>query len=202
MTTTTTETDPATDPETTETETQPGQGFLASLPAFRPRRQPPQAPYPAPDSSGDGGGIPTATATAAGQDDDRGGRARGTSTFTPASFKDRAKGYSAIAATLLRAAGGWLNGAVRMPETDAFLPDEDDEEAITPPLGRLAARRIKLGADAETMTELEDIAQAGLGMVVWLAKGIGAVYDARRERRRAQQGRAVHTDTGDGTEPR
>jgi hypothetical protein len=137
--------------------------------------------------------------TAAAADD--GGRGKAdTGTFTPASFKDRSKGYAAIATTMLRATGGWLNGVTRLPESEAFLPDDDDEATIAPPLGRLAARRIKLGTDPESLSDLEDLAQAGIGIVVWIAKGIGDTIEARRARKRIQADKAVHTDTGTGSE--
>jgi hypothetical protein len=169
-------------------------GLMAQLPTFgRPRRR----PQPSQDSPTSG---PEATATAAAADGAGVDAKPDTPTFTPASFRDRSKGYAAIATTLLRATGGWLNGAVRLPESEAFLPDDDDEATISPPLGRLAARRIKLGADPESLSDLEDIAQAGIGVVVWLAKGIGDVFDARRERKRIQADKAVHTDPGTGTE--
>jgi hypothetical protein len=72
----------------------------------------------------------------------------------------------------------------------AFVTDEDDEATIPPPLGRLAARRIPLGTLAENYTDLQDIGEAAVGLLAWLAKGITLSLSARRERGRASKGAA------------
>lgn len=115
--------------------------------------------------------------------------------------KDRAKSYAKIAATLFRAVGGILNtsaAASAGADTDAFLPDDDDLDVVPPPIGRLAARRIKFGADPEQLSDLEDIGMAAVGLLVWAAKGVSAIAEARRYRRRLEADKAVHADPGDG----
>lgn len=130
--------------------------------------------------------------------------ASGSSGQEPASiqalFKGRAKSYAKVAGTLFKAVGGLLNNAATPDgwESEAFLPDEDDEETVPPPLGRIAARRIKIGANPDQLTDLEDIGIAAVGLLVWAAKGIAAVAEARRERRKLEAGKAVYAESGDG----
>jgi hypothetical protein len=112
-------------------------------------------------------------------------------------FKQRAKSYAKIAETLLKAAGGLLN-AQAGTDSEAFLPDDDDTETIPPPIGRLMARRIKIGADPEQLTDIEDIGIAAVGLIMWAAKGLTLLWEERRDRRRAEAGRAVYSETGDG----
>lgn len=103
---------------------------------------------------------------------------------TPEFFKSRSKAYGAIAGAALKAAGGWLNRiAAAHVEDECFLPDDDDLADVPPPLGRLAARRLRLG-DVENLSDIEDVGMAVVGLVAWLAKGFSAAYDARREMRR------------------
>lgn len=126
------------------------------------------------------------------------GRApNGQPAFIPAFFKQRAKSYAKIAETLLTAAGGLLN-ARSGTDSDAFLPDDEDTETIPPPIGRLMARRIKIGADPEQLTDIEDIGIAAVGLVMWAAKGLTMLWEERRERRRLEAGRAVFDETGNG----
>jgi hypothetical protein len=125
------------------------------------------------------------------------GASAGQTTSIPAFFRQRAKSYAKIAETLLTAVGGLLNTRAG-EDCDAFLPDEEDRETIPPPIGRLAARRLKIGADPEQMNDLEDIGMAAVGLAVWAAKGLSALWEARRARRRLEDGKAVHNDTGDG----
>lgn len=162
---------------------------MASLPQFR-QLPPPPTPIddPPADSPPTPGGAPGG-AQAAGT--------AGTGISTPEFFKSRAKSYAKIAEALLAAAGGWLNMASGEPDSGAFLPDDDDEATIPPPLGRIAARRIKIG-DPGNLTDIEDIGMAAVGLGVWLAKGITAMLSARRERRRAAAGAVVHDESGNG----
>jgi len=97
------------------------------------------------------------------------------------------------------AAGGWLNRAAAGDDDDnlAFLPDEDDEKTIPPPLGRLAARRIKLGDGTENLSDLEDIGMAVVGLIAWLAKGSTELIQRRRERKRIEKGAAVYGENAD-----
>jgi hypothetical protein len=114
--------------------------------------------------------------------------------LTPPSFGKQAGAFTAIARALLIAAAGYLNMVTAVDEQDtAFLTDEDDERLIPPPLGRIAARRIKLGQLAENYTDLQDIGEAAVGLLAWLAKGITASLSARRERKRAEHGKTVAT---------
>lgn len=111
---------------------------------------------------------------------------RGTS--IPAFFKERSAAYAAIAGTLLDAVGGWLNSvSAAHDEDEAFLPDEDDRKMIPPPLGRLAARRVKIGG-SDDLRDVEDVGMALVGVAAWLAKGFAAALKARRELKRAQLG--------------
>lgn len=174
-TTTATE-DPGPDPDS-----------VADLPGFSPPRAPMPGPaYPDPP------GPQTAPAA------DGGAGSPSTGTSIPAFFKERSKTYAKIAEALLMAAGGWLNKASGEEDAEAFLPDDDDTETIPPPLGRLAARRVKIGADPAALTDLEDIGMAAVGIIAWLAKGVTAMLAARRERRRLEAGNAVHSETGEG----
>lgn len=175
---------------TTETDPPPGpDSDLADLPAFAPPPMPlpslrnPDAPPP---------GADPGEAAPAGDSKQQKASIQGF-------FKQRAKSYAKIAETLLKGVGGMLHAAADLGEdSDAFLPDEDDLETIPPPLGRLAARRIRIGADPDTLTDVEDIGMAAVGILVWLAKGVGGVLETRRIRRRAEQDRAVHREPGDG----
>ena len=157
---------------------------LASLPTYKPKTPLPSAanPDPLPQGAGQAAGSGSKEQTAS----------------IPAFFRQRSASYSKIAGTALRALGGYLNMLSGELHTDAFLPDDDDEATIPPPLGRLAARRVKIGTDPDQLNDVEDIAQAAIGTLVWLVKGATAVLDARRERRRAAADHALHTDRGDG----
>lgn len=185
---------PAAAPMSTTTETEEAQtppDSLASLPAFRPPRAlPPSAdnPDPAPQNLREHQG-------AAAADD---ARPKRDTASIQGFIKKRAESYAKIAGTLLKAVGGYLNAASGETDSEAFLPDDDDLADIPPPLGRLAARRIKLGADPDQMSDIEDIGMAAVGIGIWLVKGLSAMLDARRERRRAEKGKHVHTDSGDG----
>lgn len=179
-----------TEPATQYREADPDQdsrgGLLASLPGFGRRPPPPPNASSNPDQP-----IPAAESAAGGDSKDE-------PASIPAFFKQRSKSYAKIAETLLKAAGGWLN-AIGDEDSEAFLPDDDDVEMIPPPLGRLAARRLKLGADPDQLSDLEDLGMAAVGIGVWLAKGITARWEARRERRRLEASAAVHRESGDGT---
>lgn len=155
---------------------------LMDIPTFRPTTTAP----PVPDA------LDPDVTTASGPGSE-GGASPSPGTSIPAFFKQRSKSYAKIAEALLQAAGAWLNKASGEEDAGAFLPDEDDAETIPPPLGRLAARRIKLG-DPGNLTDLEDIGMAAIGISVWLAKGVTSALNARRERRRLLDGAAVHQD--------
>lgn len=164
---------------------------LASLPAFKtPRALPPSAdnPDPAPQNLRE-------HQVAAAADD---AKPKRDTASIQGFIKRRAESYAKIAGTLLKAVGGYLNAAAGEIDSEAFLPDDDDLADIPPPLGRLAARRIKLGTDPDQMSDIEDIGMAAVGIGIWLVKGLSAVLEARRERRRAEKGKHVHTDSGDG----
>jgi hypothetical protein len=164
---------------------------LASLPAFRPPRTlPPSAdnPDPAPQNLHEHQGAAAADSA----------KPKRETASIQGFIKKRAESYAKIAGTLLKAVGGYLNVASGETDSEAFLPDDDDLSDIPPPLGRLAARRFKLGADPEQMSDIEDIGMAAVGIGIWLVQGLSAVFEARRERRRAEKGKPVHTDSGDG----
>jgi hypothetical protein len=173
--------DPAPDPSPSDPDTP----ALASLPGYKTR------PAPLPGRGNPDPLPPDAVTGAASSSSEQKASIRAFS-------RERAKSYAKIAGTLMRALGGYLNTMSGEPESDAFIPDEDDDETIPPPLGRLAARRVKLGADPEQLSDVEDIAQAAIGTLVWLAKGATALFEARRARRRAEQDKALHSDRGDG----
>jgi len=112
-------------------------------------------------------------------------------------FKGRAKSYAKIAGTLFKAVGGLLNSAAAEAsgtDTDAWLPDEEDLDTVPPPLGRIAARRIKFGADPAQLSDVEDIGMAAVGLLMWAAKGVAAVAEARRQRRRLEADKAVYSE--------
>lgn len=165
---------------------------LADLPGFAPW-SPRNPPHPQTGDPLD----PDSTTTSAPADD---AAKADIPTSIPAFFRSRAKSYGAIAGALLQATGGWINGAVARADDigDAFLPDDDDVEAIAPPLGRIAARRIKVGSP-DNLTDVEDMFTAAIGITVWLAKGVTATLTARRARRAEQGGRAVYHDPEQGT---
>lgn len=186
---------------TPETTTDSPDSEMADPPMFGPPRAilpGPANPDPAPPTS-------TSTrATSPAAADEPGGRGAGggskdQTASIPGLFKQRSKSYAKVAETLLKAAGGWLHTSAGLgDDSEAFLPDEDDLDTIPPPLGRLAARRIKLGADPDELSDIEDIGIAAVGILVWLAKGFSGVLEARRARRRLEKGKAVHDETGDG----
>lgn len=129
------------------------------------------------------------------QDDEGAAAKAATGTSIPAFFKQRSASYAKIAGALLQAVGGWAN--MLSGAEEAFLPDDDDMETIPPPLGRLAARRVKVG-DPGNLTDIEDMGMAAIGIIAWAAKGAAAMLEARRERHRAEAGRAVHAEKGEG----
>lgn len=144
---------------------------------------------------------PESTTRPVGRDElaDNGGSGSWTSTSSiPDLFKSRAKSYAAIAKALMQAVGGWANRMSGEEDSGAFLPDADDLSDIPPPLGRLAARRIKFGADPSQLRDIEDIGMAAVGMLAWFAKGITATINARRERRRIEADKAVYMEEGNG----
>jgi hypothetical protein len=178
---------------TTGTEEQPPPpDSLASLPAFKPPRAIPPGPdNPDPAPAG-------MTTAAADEHQGAGGKGKQDTARIQGFIKRRAESYAKIAGVLLKAVGGYLNAASGEIESEAFLPDDDDLADIPPPLGRLAARRFKLGADPDQLSDIEDIGMAAVGIGVWFVKGFAALLEARREKKRAESGRAVHTDSGDG----
>ncbi len=139
-----------------------------------PGRRSPDQPSPAAGEDGAGSASPTLPPP------------------TPKWSKDKAAAYSAIARALLTALGGYANMLAAADEDDtAWLPDEEDQAAIPPPLGRLTARRIPLGDLAGNYTDLADIGEALVGLAAYIAKSVTATLNARRARRRSQ-GSAVH----------
>jgi hypothetical protein len=176
-----------TDPPTTEA----APSLLASLPKFgRPRLPYPSAANPDQDLPiGDEHQCDEPAAAAAARS------SSGTPTSIQAFFKQRAKSYQHIAETLFKAIGGLLNARTVDGEiSEAFLPDDDDLETVGPPLGRLAARRIKIGADPAQLTDVEDLGIAAVGLAAWLGKGITAALEARRARKRIEQDKAVYKE--------
>ena len=177
---------------TTETDLPQASSHLASLPGqWRTRN----LPDPDPD--------PETEAETSRPDDSPAAAAGSRSSTQPASiqafFKGRAKSYAKIAEVLFTAVGGALNAAAQreLADTAAWLPDEDDLETVPPPLGRIAARRLKVGADPSQLSDIEDIGMAAVGLIAWAAKGVSAVFAERRARRKAEQGKAVYNETGD-----
>lgn len=159
---------------------------LASPPGWAAVPSPPPSPMN-PDPSPSGQGAESGPA--------EGGASSGSAASTPASRRllaSRGKAYQAIARAGLMAAGGWLNKltAIEGIEDDSFLPDDEDLADIPPPLGRLAARRIKFG-DVENLSDIEDLGMALVGIAAWLAKGISSAWEIRRELRRAAADQAA-----------
>lgn len=168
--------------------------LMVPAPGWGPRRPVlPSTANPDPDPQQENR-APAAAAGASGSS--------GQSTASIRAFsRDRAKSYAKVAETLFRAVGGILNGSASKSagaDTDAFLPDDDDLDVVPPPLGRLAARRVKFGADPDQLNDLEDLGMVAVGLIAWAAKGVSAVFEARRLRRRLEADKTVHTDPGDG----
>lgn len=158
----------------------PGPEDLDDLPGWgpapepRPGRRAPDPPSPDHPSPADGGDAAPAVSAPR-------------RPLTPESFTKQAGAFTAIARALLIAVAGYLNMLAAADADDpAFLTDDDDEAVIPPPLGRLAARRIKLGQLAENYTDLQDIGEATVGILAWLAKGVTITLAARRDRKRAK----------------
>lgn len=130
-------------------------------------------------------------------------------TLTPAELSAAVKGkgraYAKIAKAALHAVGGLVNMRLAVDDDDkCFLPDEDDDDTIAPPLGRIAARKIRIGANADDLTDIEDIGIAVVGLVAWVLKGASEHLTARRERgpRGNRKGGPVFDGTGQqGGEP-
>lgn len=160
---------------------------LAALPGFSP-------PRALPPSMANPDEPPPATTTPPANGSGAGGSS-GSAASIQGFFKARAKSYAKIAETLLKAAGGLLNRAAAGPDNDeleAFLPDDDDLETIPPPLGRLAARRVKFGADPDQLSDVEDLGMLAVGVLAWLGKGVVAVIEARRTARAAAREKAIY----------
>lgn len=150
-----------------------------SLPGYQPV---PQLPGPgSPDPL-----PPGSQASPAGAGSGPGSSAGTGPTPTRPVSKVKADAYEAIAKGLLQAGGGLLNQWLAAGDEDqSWLPDDEDEAMIPPPVGRLAARRVPIG-DGENLTELEDIGMAAVGLLAWGAKSLVSMYKARRDRRRAK----------------
>lgn len=174
---------------TTGAETSPGSASLASLPGQWSSRS---LPDPDPETLSDTPAEPAAAGAAS--------RSGGQPASIQAFFKGRAKSYAKIAEVLFTAVGGALNAAAQheLDGTTAWLPDDDDLETVPPPLGRIAARRLKIGVDPAQLGDIEDIGMAAVGLLAWAAKGVAAVFAARRARNKLEDGRAVYNETGDG----
>jgi hypothetical protein len=152
--------------------------LLASPPGWAEVPSPPPSPT-RPDQ------LPPGAVTGPAKDGAPSG-SPGSTPESPRLLASRGKAYAAIARAALMAAGGWLNklAAIEGIEDESFLPDDDDLADIPPPLGRLAARRIKLG-DIENLSDIEDVGMALVGIAAWLAKGVSSAWEVRRELRRA-----------------
>lgn len=112
-------------------------------------------------------------------------------------IRAKGKAYAKIAQGLMHALGGIINMTIAVDEDDAaFLPDEDDDATIPPPLGRLAARKMPLFGDGEDFSDLEDIGMAVVGLLAWAAKGVTEHLTARRER--GPKGKRAQVPTFDG----
>jgi hypothetical protein len=173
----------------------PSQAALAAMPGYQRIPTPPPSATrpdpPGPDLGGYGG-------PASSEPEDR----------TPTSRRvlgkltaARTAPYEAIARGALRALGGLANARLAVDEADeCFLPDNDDEKNVPPPLGRLMARRMPFDMDAADLTDLEDITAAGVGVIAWFLKGVTNLWEARRELRRAAAAAqaGVHRDPGTG----
>lgn len=98
------------------------------------------------------------------------------------SIRSKGRAYAKIAAAILQGLGGLINKAIRVDKADeAFIPDDDDEQTIPPPAGRLAARHLPLG-NSEDLSEIEDLGVLVVGLVSWVIKGVTDHMEARRER--------------------
>lgn len=157
--------------EPTTTAARPTMTAQIPAPGFDP---PPTFPGPThPDQA------PTPTGDSSGQGSNGGGQGRTPTELIPKS----GKAFGKIAEAALRAVGGLLNRMVAVDDDDlSFIPDEDDEDLIPPPLGRLAARRVPLGKNADDLTELEDIGMLLVGLIAYGLKGLTDWAEARRER--------------------
>jgi hypothetical protein len=171
-------------------ETDPAGEIEAAPPGWGPAPEPPPGPrrpdQPSPAAGGDTAGGPDSPPS---------------SPRTPVFSKTKAGAYAAIARALLTAIGGYLNMLLAVSDDDdVFLPDEDDQADIPPPLGNLAARNIPLGDAAENWTNIQDIGAALVGLAAYAAKGLTKVFNARRDRRRAERGATIAPDlpAGDG----
>jgi hypothetical protein len=117
--------------------------------------------------------------------------------------KAKGQAYAKIAKGLLHAVGGLINRAIAVDDDDvSFLADEDDDETIPPPLGRLAARRVPIGKDGEDFSDVEDIGQALVGLIAWAVKGVTDHLQARNERgrRKPVRGTVLAPDMDPGDE--
>lgn len=173
----------------------PGPGFL------------PPPPLPPSSTSPDSPPTPGARTITPG---DPGAGSSSTGLLAPTRIdipKGRGKAYAKIAKGVLHAIGGLINSQVQVDELDrSFLPDEDDDATIPPPLGRLAARRVPIGGDGDDFSDLEDIGMAVVGLIAWALKGLTEHLTARKERgpkgRRQPAGTVQYDGTGEaGGEP-
>jgi len=149
-----------------------------SLPGYQPVQPPPGPGSPDPLPAGSQSG-PDAAGSGPGSSEPSG------RIPTKPVSRLKAGAYEAIARGLLQAAGGLMNNWLATGEEDlVWIPDEEDEAVVPPPVGRLAARRIPIG-DGENLTDLEDIGTAAVGLLAWAAKGLVGMYKGRRGKHRA-----------------
>lgn len=172
------------------------------LPAPGFSRVPPPIRHPDPDPAAPPAGNQTSlgepASEPAGAPAGPTGRTR-TEALDPKLLARRATPYEAIARGALRALGGLLNGFSGVDDDDeSWIPDQDDDRDIPKPLGRLAARRVPIDIGDASLTDLEDMAAAGVGGIAYVIKGLVSMIDNRRRRRREIAGAAVHNDPGEG----
>ncbi len=119
--------------------------------------------------------------------------------------KTKAATYTAIARGALRAFGGMVNMRLAVDdEDDSWLPDDEDEETVPPPVGRLMARRMPFDAGSENLTELEDLTVAAIGLIGYGLKSVTSMWENRRRHRRGRHrgadGATVATGLQEGDE--
>jgi hypothetical protein len=101
---------------------------------------------------------------------------------------DRAQvqAFTRIAGVIFTAAGALLNKRLRAHEQDpSFLPDDDDIEAVAPPLGRIGARHGGIPG-GESVSDVSDAIEAVIGLAFYGIKNITRRAAARADRRPVQ----------------
>lgn len=168
---------------TVEAPESPREGLEAPIPGFSPGKPNPSPSRPSSPREDVADSSPAASASP------KNASTGSTSSFLKTGKIDQAQAeaYRQLVAVLFRAVGGLLHSRFAVVEdSDEFLPDAQDEAAITPPLGRIAARHSPIDA-GENVSDIADLIEAAVGTAFYALKNLTKRAALRRMRKRQEK---------------